>query len=109
MLRRPPRSTLFPYTTLFRSGADRLQVLERVLDGRPLAVEAGDEGDAREAELLAPRPYLLHLDLHLAPRRPEDQDGAGRGAQTVSRVVQEGRVAGRVDQVELVLAPRGVG
>src|SRR5688572_31770376 len=24
MIRRPPRSTLFPYTTLFRSGRDRL-------------------------------------------------------------------------------------
>src|SRR3712207_8468801 len=24
MIRRPPRSTLFPYTTLFRSAADRL-------------------------------------------------------------------------------------
>src|SRR3712207_8454027 len=24
MIRRPPRSTLFPYTTLFRSGTDRL-------------------------------------------------------------------------------------
>src|SRR3712207_7170191 len=27
MIRRPPRSTLFPYTTLFRSVADRLVVL----------------------------------------------------------------------------------
>src|SRR5687768_18249965 len=27
MRRRPPRSTLFPYTTLFRSGADRLRSL----------------------------------------------------------------------------------
>src|SRR5690349_23920666 len=26
MIRRPPRSTLFPYTTLFRSGADRRRV-----------------------------------------------------------------------------------
>src|SRR5687768_18259601 len=25
MIRRPPRSTLFPYTTLFRSGTDRLE------------------------------------------------------------------------------------
>src|SRR2546426_4448568 len=33
MIRRPPRSTLFPYTTLFRSGLD---VLGRVLP--PLAV-----------------------------------------------------------------------
>src|ERR1043165_10203688 len=37
MIRRPPRSTLFPYTTLFRSqpdtvvlGANRLQALRRV-------------------------------------------------------------------------------
>src|SRR2546430_10993589 len=29
MIRRPPRSTLFPYTTLFRSDLD-------VLDGKPL-------------------------------------------------------------------------
>src|SRR2546425_1937998 len=29
MIRRPPRSTLFPYTTLFRSAADRLQIGER--------------------------------------------------------------------------------
>src|SRR3712207_7242342 len=28
MIRRPPRSTLFPYTTLFRSRVDRLQVPE---------------------------------------------------------------------------------
>src|SRR2546430_8481175 len=26
MIRRPPRSTLFPYTTLFRSGADQIVV-----------------------------------------------------------------------------------
>src|SRR5689334_24125469 len=25
MIRRPPRSTLFPYTTLFRSGLDRVE------------------------------------------------------------------------------------
>src|SRR3712207_7747836 len=27
MIRRPPRSTLFPYTTLFRSGKDRVAAL----------------------------------------------------------------------------------
>src|SRR5256885_12943296 len=31
MIRRPPRSTLFPYTTLFRSLADEIVVLD---DGR---------------------------------------------------------------------------
>src|SRR5258708_30788578 len=28
MIRRPPRSTLFPYTTLFRSGPDRTGLVE---------------------------------------------------------------------------------
>src|SRR2546430_2938257 len=30
MIRRPPRSTLFPYTTLFRSGPDRVEEYGRV-------------------------------------------------------------------------------
>src|SRR3546814_18544607 len=37
MIRRPPRSTrtdtLFPYTTLFRSGGDRIHAVEGVLSG----------------------------------------------------------------------------
>src|SRR5688572_32770756 len=39
MIRRPPRSTLFPYTTLFRSGADRVAAGRRVdvRDGRGVA------------------------------------------------------------------------
>src|SRR2546426_5324900 len=37
MIRRPPRSTLFPYTTLFRSVADAVEAV-RVLRGKP----AGD-------------------------------------------------------------------
>src|SRR3989441_5596033 len=32
MIRRPPRSTLFPYTTLFRSGGDLLRRLAPLLD-----------------------------------------------------------------------------
>src|SRR5258707_4631151 len=32
MIRRPPRSTLFPYTTLFRSGDDEVDALDA---GRP--------------------------------------------------------------------------
>src|SRR3712207_7007255 len=37
MIRRPPRSTLFPYTTLFRSLEDDPEVLELVLEGVDLA------------------------------------------------------------------------
>jgi hypothetical protein len=76
-----------------------------VVDARTLAVHAGHEADARKPELVAPRPHLLGLDLDLAPGRAEDEHGAGRGAEAVPRVVQEGGVAGRVDQVQVVLAP----
>src|SRR5690348_18118282 len=41
MMRRPPRSTLFPYTTLFRS----LQVLRRTRSERVAGGEANDEVD----------------------------------------------------------------
>src|SRR5258708_30830128 len=33
MIRRPPRSTLFPYTTLFRSWPDRDEALRNVAQG----------------------------------------------------------------------------
>src|SRR3712207_6872370 len=38
MIRRPPRSTLFPYTTLFRSAGGDFQIR----DGGPAIGEAGD-------------------------------------------------------------------
>src|SRR3712207_6956769 len=56
MIRRPPRSTLFPYTTLFRSGrAARLHVRGLhlpALRGGPRAVEGG----AGPPRVPAPRP-----------------------------------------------------
>src|SRR3712207_8084466 len=41
MIRRPPRSTLFPYTTLFRSPEDGQQVIA----GRLFVVELPDLGE----------------------------------------------------------------
>src|SRR3712207_7360775 len=46
MIRRPPRSTLFPYTTLFRSEVDDAEERERA-DERPHVAERG----AVEAQL----------------------------------------------------------
>src|SRR3712207_5730233 len=68
MIRRPPRSTLFPYTTLFRSavlaakqlGAERIIAMSRHADRQALAfefgatdivAERGDEGVAKIKEL----------------------------------------------------------
>src|SRR3712207_7273745 len=42
MIRRPPRSTLFPYTTLFRSVRFAYPGGDPVLDGFDLVVEPGE-------------------------------------------------------------------
>src|SRR3712207_7363965 len=49
MIRRPPRSTLFPYTTLFRSRAGSVRGLRRARPGRDVAVVLlrRDPGPAR--------------------------------------------------------------
>src|SRR3712207_8376539 len=47
MIRRPPRSTLFPYTTLFRSG--HVQALEGLHDARAVA-EAQVADDQQEVQ-----------------------------------------------------------
>src|SRR3989442_14529812 len=49
MIRRPPRSTLFPYTTLFRSLADLVSYLEA--DAKLCALYADPDGWARKAAL----------------------------------------------------------
>src|SRR2546430_3188340 len=51
MIRRPPRSTLFPYTTLFRSGAvDIRRFVGAATNGRNLVVDAGRNLQANGAE-----------------------------------------------------------
>src|SRR2546429_5359833 len=64
MIRRPPRSTLFPYTTLFRSHRLRHRNA-RYLIGEELGVPQGDErpdpGDDRNLELPHAREKRLEL------------------------------------------------
>src|SRR5690349_22171717 len=62
MIRRPPRSTLFPYTTLFRSERERLAAIGRVDDdsvGRTAAHLADPDDDlaavGRHAEQIEDR------------------------------------------------------
>src|SRR3712207_7785311 len=81
MIRRPPRSTLFPYTTLFRSGGeggedadgaerDVEDVVGRVDRDQPEDVVAVDEAD----------------DRHGAVRQAEhERDGLRRGAAREDR------------------------
>src|SRR2546430_13581780 len=53
MIRRPPRSTLFPYTTLFRSQAIRLISVERGYDPRDFTLFCfGGAGALHAAHLI---------------------------------------------------------
>src|SRR5207253_11197959 len=58
MIRRPPRSTLFPYTTLFRSPVDAAHNGLRAVDDQELDVVDGEPLD-REAQDVDPA--LLEL------------------------------------------------
>src|SRR3712207_9289710 len=66
MIRRPPRSTLFPYTTLFRSGGYEAVVapsgscVSMVRELYPMAAElAGDPRLAERVEELGPKVFEL--------------------------------------------------
>src|SRR2546429_6183980 len=61
MIRRPPRSTLFPYTTLFRSGLSRL-VME---DGGSPVRHAAAAGGRRSEEHTSELQSRLHLVCRL--------------------------------------------
>src|SRR2546425_10237115 len=102
MIRRPPRSTLFPYTTLFRSKfADRLygdRVGEHLrkcaagtrATGRSPQIEVGVHAaiDLETVEAL-----ILSADRH-APERPQHREWIERRAdvQVPSQVRQDGQL-----------------
>src|SRR2546426_7971273 len=70
MIRRPPRSTLFPYPTLFRSGVDqRLRA-----DGhRALTENGGDAADVPAAQVSHRHlPAVLRHAEH--PHEPRDDE-----------------------------------
>src|SRR2546422_5511008 len=57
MIRRPPRSTLFPYTTLFRSwrGDQRIVLFVKLAEGGPLTPRLSDAIRSRLRAQVSPR------------------------------------------------------
>src|SRR3712207_8024831 len=76
MIRRPPRSTLFPYTTLFRSV------------GQPLA-ETGVAGDERAPDDVGVPAQVLRRGVHddVGPQRQRPLEvGGGEGDRKSTRL-----------------------
>src|SRR5256884_3881138 len=122
MIRRPPRSTLFPYTTLFRSiagdgprprlhvgrcnDARAVRIATARADLAPLVVVHGTGGEARDARVggLA----VLEDEAGLGPERPREHDSrrtVGAIGVIVGIVVQDDP---KTSAVVVVRAPGGI-
>src|SRR2546423_2592140 len=83
MIRRPPRSTLFPYTTLFRSllivedDKPFLERLSRAMESRGFSVTSCDSVSEGLAQIGKAAPAFAVVDLRL---------GDGNGLDVVSAV-----------------------
>src|ERR1041385_3780531 len=100
MIRRPPRSTLFPYTTLFRSGVrnSRLSQMTRACGPtspfpRTAAARAAPRA-RRESELPRERPRHVALvgKSRLLRRRRQRRAGANQHPRALHAATQEPRV-----------------
>src|SRR5258707_14017971 len=92
MIRRPPRSTLFPYTTLFRS-VSAIRILRR----RPRKIRIAEPQEGVRWPLPAGRRDAQADEgahrWHLAERAPPDQPGCVR----IVALVSAGRTARHQD------------
>src|SRR3712207_8142638 len=72
MIRRPPRSTLFPYTTLFRSSAGWRKEPSNEAQGRGLAAAAGAKKGHQLTGLNRERKVFKNLGGPVMGRRSEE-------------------------------------
>src|SRR3989454_11597695 len=92
MIRRPPRSTLFPYTTLFRSLRKRLPLMVGAQRERPPAPErvAEDEVEgAQPGELVAldrPAAQVAEVAAHALGVERAAQEREGRSEEHTSEL-----------------------
>src|SRR2546426_9519575 len=119
MIRRPPRSTLFPYTTLFRSAFDATDV--DVVDRLAVLVEAdrpaGRVGDRDPAQGLEERVGVLDLAAHLLESLLEEEAGRVGADRVVARLraerlavgPDEGAVRRRVERRAVLHCAPGAG
>src|SRR3989449_5783994 len=97
MIRRPPRSTLFPYTTLFRSRREGL-VERRLVDDRTTARVDQDRARLHQAEL----PLAHH------PRSEEHTSELQSRLHLVCRLLLEKKKNMPVNAPMLCSAPSGL-
>src|SRR3989454_1439937 len=106
MIRRPPRSTLFPYTTLFRSsgGAGHSQAVRRTARARGGAARAIRLGDGPVAAVF--RSIDAVVCTRLRDRHDGDASGvSGEAPQIRASVLRGSFFAGSIDEARAALKP----
>src|SRR2546422_1477699 len=88
MIRRPPRSTLFPYTTLFRSHRVHRHPVAKVHLGPRVIVEAAvhgheSRGGARSEEHTSELQSRLHLVCRLLLEKKKKRPPTPRGRDLI--------------------------
>src|SRR2546429_6878725 len=98
MIRRPPRSTLFPYTTLFRSqfqdaiARSAYEAQRAIESGESLVVGVNEYADEQDIPSV---PAPEYSTLALAQRRRVAEQRGTREAGRVQRTLEALRAAGR--------------
>src|SRR2546422_8136534 len=72
MIRRPPRSTLFPYTTLFRSHRRRRDEAAARAGAREGPGEPGEEGDRKSTRLNSSHGYISYAVFCLKKKKKKN-------------------------------------
>src|SRR5256885_6793734 len=86
MIRRPPRSTLFPYTTLFRSPD---LVAELVRPAEALDVEPGRMGEEHQVESADAEPIGVDVEPRVGMRSEEHTSELQSPCNLVCRLLLE--------------------
>src|SRR2546421_7775351 len=84
MIRRPPRSTLFPYTTLFRSGRVRALVLGSSVGALRVGLQSWGKRDRKSTRLNSSHDQISYAVFCLKKKKNQ---GQGRGGAEGGLVV----------------------
>src|SRR5687768_18209001 len=85
MIRRPPRSTLFPYTTLFRSSAVALSVTLLAASAAPPAIQEMPQADRKSTRLNSSHGYISYAVFCLKKKKKKKTDRKYKKLENIKR------------------------